>query len=217
MKNADLENRYGAVLNAFRRVYPDPKLALRFENPFQLLVAVILSAQCTDERVNSVTEELFKKVKGPEDIIRMSDEELENLIRPTGYYRQKAKSLKGCCEVLLKNYGGEIPTRMDELVKLPGVGRKTAAMVLGNAFGINEGIAVDTHVRRVAQRVGLSDHDTPEKIEQDLMKHIPRDLWTWFSNATILHGRNVCKARKPNCGECPVKEVCRFFMKSGGV
>lgn len=206
----NLEQKYRAVIKALNVKYPEPKLALQFTNPFDLLVAVILSAQCSDERVNAVTKELFRKVKTPQDILKMPINELEMIIRPTGYYRQKAKNLKACCESLVKVHNGHVPADIEALTALPGVGRKTAAMVLGNAFGINQGIAVDTHVKRVVQRIGLSSQNTPEKIERELMKHIQQELWTWFSNAMILHGRNICKARRPECSSCCITEVCSY-------
>ena len=200
------------IIEKLKEVYPEPKLALHYLNPFQLLVAVILSAQCTDERVNQVTRELFRKVKNPQDLINIPLEELEELIKPTGYYRQKAKNLKACCERLAEEYGNAIPKSIEHLTKLPGVGRKTAAMVLGNAFGINEGIAVDTHVKRLSQRLGLSTSKTPEKIEKELMQMVPQDLWTWLSNAMILHGRHICRARNPRCSQCPLTDYCDYFL-----
>jgi len=179
-----------------------------------LLVAVILSAQCTDERVNQVTRQLFQKYRRPEDYVKVDLEELERDIRPTGFYRNKARALRNCCQMLVQKFGGEVPRRIDDLVKLPGVGRKTAAMVLGNAFGIQEGIAVDTHVRRVVERLQLSNQKDPDKIERDLMELVPQEQWTWFSNAMILHGRHVCKARKPLCGQCVLEAYCPYPEKT---
>jgi endonuclease-3 len=201
------------VVEALRRIYPGASLELVFHNPFQLLMAVILSAQCTDERVNQVTRLLFSKCPTPQDILALPQEELEEILRPTGFFRNKAKAIRGCCRELVERYGGRVPQSLEELVRLPGVGRKTAAMVLGNAFGIQEGIAVDTHVQRVAQRLGLTSAKTPEKIETDLMRLLPKDDWTWFSNALILHGRRVCKARKPSCGACALSPWCPYPEK----
>ncbi len=206
------DEKVSKIIEKLKGVYPEPKLALHYSNPFQLLVAVILSAQCTDERVNQVTRELFRKVKNPQDLINIPLEELEELIKPTGYYRQKAKNLKACCERLAEEYGNAIPKSIEHLTKLPGVGRKTAAMVLGNAFGVNEGIAVDTHVKRLSQRLGLSTSKTPEKIEKELMQMVPQDLWTWLSNAMILHGRHICRARNPRCSQCPLTDYCDYFL-----
>lgn len=196
------------VLQNFGELYPEAKLELKFNNAFQLLVAVILSAQCTDERVNQVTASLFKKYPTPHKFIEVSQEELEQDIRPTGFYRNKAKSLKACCQKLVQEFGGEVPRNIDQMVQLPGVGRKTAAMVLGNAFGIQQGIAVDTHVKRVANRLKLSEATDVEKIEADLMQLLPVEEWTYFSNAAILFGRRICQARKPLCPSCPFKDWC---------
>ncbi len=215
-KEESLEARKARVHNiiqALKKAYPQAPLALHFSNPLELLVAVILSAQCTDERVNQVTQTLFQKYRSAKDYVNAPLEELEALIRPTGYYRNKAKSLKACCQKLLESYHGEVPKSIDEMVKLPGVGRKTAAMVLGNAYGLNQGIAVDTHVRRVVQRLQLSPHKTPEKIEQDLMELVPQEEWTWFSNALILHGRHICTARNPKCTTCVIEPYCPYPEK----
>lgn len=196
------------VWQNFRELYPEAKLELKFNNAFQLLVAVILSAQCTDERVNQVTASLFKKYPTPQKFVEVSQEELEQDIRPTGFYRNKAKSLKACCQKLVQEFGGEVPRNIDQLVQLPGVGRKTAAMVLGNAFGIQQGIAVDTHVKRVVNRLKLSEATDVEKIEAELMQLLPAGEWTYFSNAAILFGRRICQARKPLCFSCPFKDWC---------
>ena len=206
--------RVQQIIQALKQKYPEAPLALKYSNPLELLVAVILSAQCTDERVNQVTEYLFKKYRSAKDYVEAPQEELENDIRPTGYYRNKAKSLKACCQKLLEEYQGEVPRDIEEMVKLPGVGRKTAAMVLGNAYGLNQGIAVDTHVRRVVERLQLSDKKTPEKIEEDLMQLVPQEEWTWFSNALILHGRHTCTARKPKCVECVIERYCPYPEKN---
>ncbi|NOX38097.1 MAG: endonuclease III [Calditrichaeota bacterium] len=208
------QQRLQHIMQALKKQYPDAPLALKFSNPLELLVAVILSAQCTDERVNQVTATLFQKYRKPEDYLNAPQEELENDIRPTGYYRNKARALKACCQMLVEEFQGEVPRNIDEMTRLPGVGRKTAAMVLGNAYGIQQGIAVDTHVRRVVERLQLSDKKNPEKIEQDLMEMVPREQWTWFSNAMILHGRHVCTARHPRCGECVLKPWCPYPDKT---
>jgi len=219
MKNETPEEkklRVRNILEALEKKYPEAPLALHFSNALELLIAVILSAQCTDERVNRVTASLFKKYRRAEDYLKAPQEELEEDIRSTGYYRNKAKAIKACCQILIDEFGGDVPKDIDQLVKLPGVGRKTAAMVLGNAYGMNQGIAVDTHVRRVVERLKLSDQKTPEKIEQDLMALVPREKWTWFSNAMILHGRHTCTARKPKCGECVLEKWCPYEEKNLG-
>ncbi len=194
--------------------YPGAPLALHYSSALELLIAVILSAQCTDERVNRVTADLFGKYRTAQDFATVGLEVLEQDIRSTGFYRNKAKSIVNCCRDLVERFGGEVPRSMDELVSLPGVGRKTAAMVLGNAYGVNQGIAVDTHVKRLAQRTGLSMAKTPEKIEKELMELIPRDEWTRASNAMILHGRRVCTARKPKCSGCVLSPHCLFEAKT---
>ena len=197
------------IFRILKTTYPDVKTALRHQNPLQLLIATILSAQCTDVRVNEVTTELFKRLKTAQDFMEIPMEELEALIRPTGFFKNKAKSIKGCCAAIVEKHGGKVPNRLEDLVKLPGVGRKTANVVLGSAFGI-PGIVVDTHVKRVSQRLGLTEHADPVKIEMDLMKIVPRDLWTEFSLQLIFHGRKVCKARKPECPLCPLNKVCPY-------
>jgi endonuclease-3 len=202
------QNNISKVVKGLKELYPDPRLELNYGNAFELLVAVILSAQCTDERVNQVTVKLFQKYSTPQKFIGVPQEELEQDIRPTGFYRNKAKLLKACCQKLVQDFSGKVPTEIDQLVQLPGVGRKTAAMVLGNAFGIQQGIAVDTHVKRVVNRLNLSKHEDVEKIEAELLKLIPRDDWTLFSNATILFGRRICQAKKPLCPTCPFREWC---------
>ncbi len=199
-----------AILEILDKLYPDAKCSLDFTNPLELLVATILSAQCTDERVNQVTRELFKKYRSAEDYAKASQEELEEDIRPTGFYKNKAKSLRKCCKALVEKFEGEVPADLDELVKLPGIGRKTANVVLGAAFNI-PGIVVDTHVKRISQRLGLTREKDPVKIEFDLMKIIPKEKWTKFSHQLIYHGRAVCKARKPLCDQCALKEYCEYY------
>jgi endonuclease-3 len=188
--------------------YPDAATALDWSNPLELLVATMLSAQTTDVRVNAVTPTLFAKYPTAEAYAEANPSELEEDIRPTGFFRNKAKSLQGMARALVEDHGGEVPPTMKDLVSLPGVGRKTANVVLGNAFGIDEGVVVDTHVRRVSNRLGFSGEKDPEKIERDLMQTVPKEDWTVFSHLLILHGRNVCKARKPACEDCPVNDLC---------
>ena len=188
--------------------YPDARTELVWSNPLELLVATILSAQTTDVQVNRVTEKLFSKYRTAEDYADSSLDELEENIRQTGFYRNKARSLRGMARALVEEHGGEVPSTMSELVALPGVGRKTANVVLGNAFGINEGIVVDTHVRRVSDRLGLTEGSDPAKIEQELMRLVPEGDWTIFSHLLILHGRRTCKARKPDCPNCILNDIC---------
>ena len=188
--------------------YPDARTELDWSNPLELLVATILSAQTTDAQVNRVTESLFAKYRTAEDYADSTPDELEENIRPTGFYRNKARSLRGMASALVEEHGGEVPRTMSELVALPGVGRKTANVVLGNAFGTNEGIVVDTHVRRVSGRLGLTESRDPVKIEQDLLEVVPEEDRTTFSHLLILHGRRTCKARKPDCANCILNDIC---------
>ena len=188
--------------------YPDASTELDWSNPLELLVATILSAQTTDVQVNRVTESLFSKYRTAEDYADSTPDELEEDIRPTGFYRNKARSLRGMARALVEEHGGEVPRTMSELVALPGVGRKTANVVLGNAFGLNEGIVVDTHVRRVSGRLGLTESSDPVKVEQELMRLVPERDWTIFSHLLILHGRRTCKARKPDCPNCILNDIC---------
>ena len=189
-------------------IYPDAHCELDFKNPLELLVATILSAQCTDVRVNMVTRTLFKRCKSAADYASIPQEELEEIIRSTGFYRNKAKSLRGMGAALLERHGGKVPSTMEELSALPGAGRKTANVVLGNAFGINEGVVVDTHVGRLSRRLGLTTHNDPVNIERDLMKLISREQWTLFSHWLIWHGRRRCKARNPDCEACELRSFC---------
>lgn len=195
------------IARRLRRAYPDAKCSLNFTTPLELLVATILSAQCTDERVNVVTKSLFQKYRTAEDYVRVKPEELERDIHPTGFYRAKAKSIRGCCQMLVEKFGGKVPDSMEDLTQLPGVGRKTANVILGNCYG-QPAITVDTHVKRLAGRLGLTEETDPDKIESDLQKVLPKKDWTFLSHALILHGRYVCQARKPRCGECVLREVC---------
>jgi len=200
-------DRVKTIFPLLRKTYPDAKIALNFSNPLELLVATILSAQCTDVRVNIVTKDLFKKYRGASDWARADIEQIEEDIRTTGFYRNKAAGIKGACTKILADHGGEVPGTMDELVALPGVGRKTANVVLGNAFE-TPGITCDTHVIRLARRLALSDYSDPVKLEFDLAEIVPKRNWTLFSDLLIFHGRNICKARKPNCDECPIAAHC---------
>jgi endonuclease-3 len=196
------------LLKKLHAEYPAPQCALTHDSPLQLTVATILSAQCTDERVNKVTPSLFKKYKTAADFANSRPHELEELIRSTGFYRNKAKSIRGMAALVVKKYGGKIPETMDELLELPGVARKTANVVLGVAYQRAEGVVVDTHVMRLSYRLGLTRHQAPAKIEKDLMKTIPKEDWIWFSHALITHGRRVCKARAPDCPNCPLLKIC---------
>jgi endonuclease-3 len=205
---ADKIERTQKIISALKRVYPDAHCELDHSNPLQLLVATILSAQCTDKRVNMVTAELFKKYRGAKDFAGADILDLENDIRSTGFYKNKAKNIKACCAALVENFGGEVPRTMDELHALAGVGRKTANVVLGNAFGINEGVVVDTHVTRLSNRFGLVKGTDAVKIEQDLMNLVPRDEWALFSHLLIWHGRRRCDARKPDCAHCEIQNLC---------
>jgi endonuclease III len=196
------------VIVRLKAEYPDASTELDWSNPLELLVATILSAQTTDVQVNRVTESLFSKYRTAEDYADSTPDELEEDIRPTGFYRNKARSLRAMASALVEEHGGEVPRTMSELVALPGVGRKTANVVLGNAFGVNEGIVVDTHVRRVSGRLGLTESRDPVKIEQELMRLVPEGDWTIFSHLLILHGRRTCKARKPDCPNCILNDIC---------
>jgi endonuclease-3 len=196
------------VIARLKAEFPDARTELDWSNPLELLVATILSAQTTDVQVNRVTEGLFAKYRKAEDYADAAPDVLEEDIRPSGFYRNKARSLRGMARALVEEHGGEVPRTMPELVALPGVGRKTANVVLGNAFGTNEGIVVDTHVRRVSNRLGLTESQDPVKIEQDLMRLVPEEDWTIFSHLLILHGRRTCKARKPDCPNCVLNHVC---------
>src|SRR5437868_5481559 len=195
-----------AVLLA--REYADAECALVHETPFELLIATILSAQCTDERVNIVTKELFAKYPAPAKLAAVPIKQLEKLIQSTGFFRNKAKNIHECCKKLVEEHDGQVPKDLDELVHLPGVGRKTANVVLGTAFGIPSGVVVDTHVTRLSQRLGLTEHENAVKIERDLMQQLPQDEWIDFSHRMIWHGRRICKARRPLCGSCVLEKLC---------
>ena len=196
------------LLTKLDEIYPQTKCALNYNEPWQLLFAVILSAQCTDVRVNIITEKLFKKYPKIEDFCNINQEELANEIKSAGFYRNKAKSIKGSAEIITKQFNGQLPNNMEDLLKLPGVARKTANVTLGECFRKAEGIAVDTHVKRLVGRIGLSKEKTPEAIEKDLMKIIPQNKWIDISHMLITHGRNICNARKPECQKCQIFDLC---------
>ena len=196
------------VLDRLRQKYPDAKYELNWNTPFELLVATILAAQCTDERVNRVTAELWKKYDGPQALADADTAELEEDLKPTGFYKQKTKTVQAMSRALLDAFKGEVPPRMEDLVTLPGVARKTANVVLNTAFQQASGVIVDTHVARVSQRLGLTKQEKPEAIEADLMKLVPKDAWTFFGPAVVLHGRYTCVAKKPKCAECLLNDVC---------
>ncbi len=207
------QERVVEILRRLREIYPGATCSLDHVNPYQLLVATILSAQCTDERVNMVTPALFRRYPDVASLADARPEELEDMIKSTGFFRNKTRSLLGMSNAVVERHGGRIPDDMDALTALPGVGRKTANVVLGNAFHKNVGIVVDTHVRRLAQRLGLTASDDPEQIERDLMEVVPRDDWTDISHLLIYHGRAICVARKPRCGECVLAELCPSAFK----
>jgi endonuclease III len=208
MRTSPLEERAPQVIRRLERAYPDARVALRFSNPLEMLVATILSAQCTDQKVNEVTETLFVKYPMPEDYLRTPEDELRKDIFQTGFYNQKAKAIRGACRVLIEEFDGRVPDTMEEIVRLPGVARKTGNIVLGNAHDVVVGVAVDTHVKRVSHRLGFTAQTDPDKVEQDLMRVIPRKKWFPFTYVLIEHGRTVCKAPTPRCEECPVSELC---------
>jgi endonuclease-3 len=212
MKKQSDQKRVKEIIKILSKEIPDSTIALKFSNPFELLIATILSAQCTDVKVNQVTVGLFKKYRSARDYAESNLLKLEEEIRPTGFYRNKAKSIQKCCQELEKRFGGEVPKTLKDLFTLPGVGRKTANVILGNAFGI-PGIVVDTHVHRVSRRIGLTRNDDPVKIEFDLMEIVPKEEWTHFSNLLVWHGRKTCVARKPLCGICPIRKGCDYGSK----
>ena len=205
---ADKKKRTAEIIKRLKKAYPDAHCALEHSNPFELLIATILSAQCTDARVNMVTPNLFRKYRGPQDFVDVSQAELEKDIHSTGFFRNKAKNIKAASQRLIEIYGGEMPRTMDEILTLGGVARKTANVVLGNAFGIASGVVVDTHVSRLSQRLGLTKQKTPQKIEKDLEKLVPKNDWIMFPHWIIFHGRQVCQARKPKCPECVLADFC---------
>jgi endonuclease-3 len=200
--------RLQEILGRLKQYYPDAHCALNFQHPYELLIATILSAQCTDERVNQVTEKLFRKYPRLEDYAQASLAELEADVKPTGFFRNKALAIQATAQQLLSEFGGEVPNSIPELTRLRGVGRKTASVVMGNAYGWAEGVVVDTHVKRLSQRLDLTRATTPEKIEQDLMRLLPQEEWVLFPHLLIFHGRQCCKARKPNCQACFLTDLC---------
>ena len=212
----ELKKRTRQTIRSLKRAYPDAKCSLNHSNAFELLIATILSAQCTDARVNIVTQDLFRKYRKPEDYLNVSEKELQRDIRPTGFFRNKTKSIQGTAKVLTEEYGGKVPHTIEELLELPGVARKTANVVLGNAFGISSGVVVDTHVTRLSHRLGLSNERTAEKIENDLIVLVPKKDWVIFSHLLIAHGRAICKARNPLCDQCIIEKLCpSSYLKTG--
>jgi endonuclease-3 len=204
----DTKTRAVKTIRLLEKEHSDAEIALTFKNPLELLISTILSAQCTDKRVNIVTKTLFKKYKTLEDYAKADIKELEQDIKSTGFYHNKARHIKKCCQMLIEKFDSQVPRTMEELLELPGVARKTANIVLSNVFGIVEGIAVDTHVRRLSERLGLTQNKNQDKIEQDLMKIVPKEMWMRFSDLLIFHGRRICMAKKPKCGECVLNKIC---------
>ncbi len=207
-RTSPIDKRAPVLIRRLEETYPDAHVALNFTNPLECLIATILSAQCTDEKVNEVTATLFRKYRSAADYVAVPEEELKADIKPTGFFNQKAASLRAACERIVTVYEGEVPDTMEELITLRGVARKTANIVLGNSFGRVEGIAVDTHVRRLSNRLGFSERSDADKIEHDLMRLVPREKWFGFSYVLIDHGRAICRAKKPRCVECPVEDLC---------
>jgi endonuclease-3 len=203
-----IEDRGPEVIRRLSESYPDARVALQFSNPLECLVATILSAQCTDEKVNEVTASLFPKYRSAEDYLKVPEDELKADIRPTGFFNQKAASIRGACKRIVEVYDGRVPDTMEDLITLRGVARKTANIVLGNSYGVVDGVAVDTHVKRLANRIGFSGEKDPDKIEQDLMRLIPRDRWFGFTYVLIDHGRAVCVAKRPRCEDCAISDLC---------
>ena len=207
-RTSPIEERAPEIIRRLSKAYPDAHVALNFTNALECLIATILSAQCTDARVNMVTKDLFKKYRTPQDYLDVSEDEFKDDIRSTGFFNQKTASIRGACRRIVEAYGGEVPSTMEDLITLPGVARKTANIVMGNAFGKVEGIAVDTHVRRVSNKLGFSDTQDTDKIELDLMRLIPKKKWFDFSYVIIDHGRAICHAKKPQCADCVVNDLC---------
>jgi endonuclease III len=205
---SDKKKRTDEIIKRLKKEYPDAHCALNHTNAFELLVATILSAQCTDDHVNIVTETLFRKYRSPQDFLDVAQEELAHDIKSINFFNNKTKSIQGASAKIIENFGGEVPRTMDELLTLNGVARKTANVVLGNAFGIASGVVVDTHVSRLSQRLGLTEEKTPEKIEKDLSELVPKKDWVMFPHWLITHGRKICNARKPKCGECVLEDIC---------
>lgn len=208
MASTEEKQRTRKIIAKLRKAYPDAHCSLNHSNPFELLIATILSAQCTDERVNIVTADLFRKYRSCEDYVNVAPAELEQDIHSTGFFRNKTKSIQGACKKMLEEHGGQVPNDVEKLLELPGVARKTANVVMGNAFGVASGVVVDTHVSRLSQLLGLTKETQPEKIERDLMELVPKKDWIDFSHLLIFHGRQVCKARRPECGRCVIEPLC---------
>jgi endonuclease-3 len=216
MSKKKLKEKGWSIIDIFERLYPEAICSLNYENPLQLLIATILAAQCTDKRVNIVTKGLFKKYRTVQDFANADMEELEQDIKSTGFYRNKAKNIKMCCQDIIERFGGEIPKTLDGLITLAGVGRKTANVVLGSCFGI-PGVVIDTHAKRLSNRIGLSKNQDPTKIEFDLMDILPKESWSKFCHQLVYHGREVCKAQKPRCETCRIIEYCDYGKKNRGV
>ena len=208
------KNNIKEFVQILKDTYPDATCSLDFETPFQMVVAVMLSAQCTDERVNKTTPQLFKRCKTIQDFANIDITELESIIHPCGFYKNKAKNIKLCATQVIENFNGEVPRTMNELLSLAGVGRKSANVILLEAFGIANGIAVDTHAKRISNRIGLSHEKEPEKIEQDLLKIFPQDSLKDINHLFVWHGRNTCDSRKPRCEQCTVKNFCEYYKKN---
>lgn len=208
MASTDEKQRTRKIIARLKKAYPDARCSLNHTNAFELLIATILSAQCTDERVNIVTADLFRKYRSCEDYLNVPPEELERDIHSTGFFRNKTKSIQGACRKMIEEHGGQVPNDVEKLLGLPGVARKTANVVLGNAFGVASGVVVDTHVSRISQLLGLTRETQPVKIERDLMELVPKRDWIDFSHLLIYHGRRVCNARKPECGKCVIESLC---------
>ena len=204
----DKKKRTAEIIRRLKKAYPDAHCALHHSNAFELLIATILSAQCTDRRVNIVTADLFRKYRGPTDYLKVPQTELEKDIHSTGFFRNKAKNIQAACKRIIEDFGGRVPQTMEEILTLPGVARKTANVVLGNAFGVASGVVVDTHVARLSQRLGLTENENAEKIERDLIELVPKQQWIIFPHWLILHGRQICQARNPNCPECVLADIC---------
>jgi len=216
--SVEIKQRAAEIIKRLKKAYPNAHCALNHSNAFELLIATILSAQCTDERVNIVTADLFRKYHGPEDYLKVEQTELEKDIHSTGFFRNKSKNIQGACRRLIDEFGGQIPRSMDEILTLPGVARKTGNVVLGNAFGIASGIVVDTHVGRLSQRLGLTTNENAEKIENDLLQLVPKRYWIMFPHWLITHGRQICTARKPKCRQCVLANICpsyKVFVETG--
>lgn len=212
MKKVLTKEEIKKVIDILMELYPDAKAELNYSNPFELLIATILSAQCTDVQVNKTTAKLFKELKTPEDYLKLTEEELGEKIRSCGFYKTKSKNILGTCKLLIEEFNGEVPSSLEELITLPGVGRKTANVVLSNAFS-TPAIAVDTHVFRVSNRIGLADSNNVLDTEKDMMDSIDRDMWSKAHHLLIFHGRRVCKARRPLCGKCPLKDYCFYYKE----